>query len=774
MTDPIGVEGYPAEVSLAAGTELGLYLSSISTTEATVDLVRLDKPGPTLATTTTPIQPQLIERGNWFDMDVPATWVDGSDGVILWAFTMPTRPGEPDQVVLGGWDDDQGGIALAISRGYAELWVSGERGEHRLREPQGVRPWAWYLLVGVVSDGELRLYQRPVVTPYNQRLAPYLDWDESGTTHLTLADPGKVHPGPFRMGAASRGGRPDYRFDGKIDLSGVLHGRPTDADVEELLSTGSMRAHTVVAAWDPAAGIGPHGVDDTLVDLGAGGFHGRGRNKPTRLVTGRSWAGRDDSFELDKSQYSAVSFASDALTDCRWDRSMSIAVPASAESGVYAARVCVAGRPHAELPFVVRATPPKNRVLVVLPTMTYIAESNDRLSQLRLAVGTPIDTSSPYQWQSDLGGSTGDVHPDGTGVCYASRRRPLREFHSGVRSTALPGPGTFEIDLDLLRFLHRREIEFDVISDEDLHREGPDALAPYRVVLTGSRPVYATADMLEAFDGYVAAGGRLVCLGGGGFYWVTSVDPRDPAVVEVRRGENGMRAWQIGPGELYHATTGERGGIWRGRGRPPQRLLGVGHAARGFGPGTAFRRMPDSHHKAVSWIFDGVPDELFGQSSRLPGGVASMEIDRYDRTWGSPPHARILASSTRLSDDYHQAIEETLFTFAGRGGRENEHVRADTVFFTTPNDGAVFAAGSAGWCAALAVDDFENPIARISTNLIRGLLAPKVPGRRFDDEDDLESAPGLARRPLLSALRLDRASKLTPVAVRPATKRRRQ
>jgi N,N-dimethylformamidase len=390
----------------------------------------------------------------------------------------------------------------------------------------------------------------------------------------------------------------------------------------------------------------------------------------------------------------------------------------------------------------------------VLPTMTYTAESDDRLSQLKLAVGTPIATgSTPH---GDVGGSTGDTHPDGTGVIFASRRRPMKEFRSDVSSAFLPGPGTFAIDLDLLRFLHHSGIGFDVITDDDLHRDGVAALAPYRATLTGSRPVYATAAMLAAYDGYLADGGRMICFGGGGFYWVTSPDTADGAVIEVRRGENGMRAWQIGPGELYHATTGERGGLWRGRGRPPQRLLGVGYAARGFGPGTAYKRMPDSYHKAVSWIFDGVEGNVFGERSRLPGGAAGLEIDRYDRTLGSPPHARILATSFRLSDDYHQAIEETLFTLAGRGGRENEHVRADMVFFTTPHDGAVFTAGSAAWCAALAVDGFDNATARISANVLSGLLAPKFPGTRFDDEDDLQQASGTRRSSVLSALSMRR------------------
>ena len=70
-------------------------------------------------------------------------------------------------------------------------------------------------------------------------------------------------------------------------------------------------------------------------------------------------------------------------------------------------------------------------------------------------------------------------------------------------------------------------------------------------------------------------------MGGNGFYWVVSY--RGGAVLmEVRKGEAGMRAWQADPGELYHATSAERGGLWRLRGRPPQKLTGVGFTTEGF------------------------------------------------------------------------------------------------------------------------------------------------------------------------------------------------
>jgi len=58
----------------------------------------------------------------------------------------------------------------------------------------------------------------------------------------------------------------------------------------------------------------------------------------------------------------------------------------------------------------------------------------------------------------------------------------------------------------------------------------------------GSHPEYWSAAMLQAFVSYQGAGGRVMYLGGNGLYWVTSVDPERPWLIEVRKCESGSRA----------------------------------------------------------------------------------------------------------------------------------------------------------------------------------------------------------------------------------------
>ena len=100
--------------------------------------------------------------------------------------------------------------------------------------------------------------------------------------------------------------------------------------------------------------------------------------------------------------------------------------------------------------------------------------------------------------------------------------------------------------------------------------------------------------MLDALEGYLNRGGRLMYLGGNGFYWVTSFDAERPHIIECRRSESGVRTWQAEPGEYYHSTTGELGGLWRFRHKIPQRLVGIGMTATGGEPARPYRRLPAS------------------------------------------------------------------------------------------------------------------------------------------------------------------------------------
>jgi N,N-dimethylformamidase len=233
--------------------------------------------------------------------------------------------------------------------------------------------------------------------------------------------------------------------------------------------------------------------------------------------------------------------------------------------------------------------------------------------------------------------------------------------------------------------------------------------------------------MHTGFRQYLERGGRLMYLGGNGFYWVTSVDPRRPHLIELRRGVSGTRAWESLPGENYHSTTGELGGLWRLRGWSPQRLVGVGFAAQGWGGAAGYTRLPASHDPRAAFVFEGVADaEVIGNFGLVLNGAAGDEIDRFDPQLGSPPQALLLATSAGQHTDYYQlTVEDVPIMVPGQGGRESPKVRADMVLFETPNGGAVFSVGSINWLGSLGWNAYHNNVARVTENVLRRFLDPQ-------------------------------------------------
>ena len=247
-------------------------------------------------------------------------------------------------------------------------------------------------------------------------------------------------------------------------------------------------------------------------------------------------------------------------------------------------------------------------------------------------------------------------------------------------------------------------------------------LAPYRCVVTGSHPEYVSKEMLDAFDAYQRGGGRHAYLGGNGFYWRIAFHPTRPHAIEVRRGQVGLRTWEGEAGEGCLAFTGEPSGLWRANGRPPQRLVGVGFDAQVFDRSAPYRRLPASRDPRVSFVFDGVDEEVIGDFGLRNGGAAGIEVDRADATLGSPPHLMLLATSDRLGTGGIPAPEEFRTLHRGIMGDQNARVRADMVFFPTAAGGAVFATGSIAWVSALPHNGYANNVARLTGNVIRRFL----------------------------------------------------
>ena len=474
-----------------------------------------------------------------------------------------------------------------------------------------------------------------------------------------------------------------------------------------------------VGAWDFAVGIGTRAVHDS----GPLGLHGTTQQTPSRAVTSSTWDGSTQRWSDDPTQWAAIHFHHDDLSDAAWQTDAAFAVPAELATGIYCFRITDPATGEIDRsPFVVRpaaAQALRSPVLFLVPTATYLAYANHHMT-IDGADFFPSRKNLRPEFaylrdHPELGLSMYESHADGSGVMYSSMRRPVLNLKPGADGWA------FTADTNLVAFLEREGLGYDVMTDEDLHRDGAAALANYQVVVTGSHPEYTSSAMLDAFEQYLSAGGRLMYLGGNGFYWRVAFSDDQPGVMEVRRAEDGTRGWIAEPGEYYHEWGGEYGGLWRRLGRAPNMLVGIGFAAQGFDRAAPFKRTPASFDSRAAWVFDGVrSDDLVGDYG-VGRGAAGQEIDRFDERLGSPGHAVVLAYADDHSEQMLRTKEELLAT---RMPGPDSKIRADMVFFETPNGGGVFSVGSIAWYGALSHDGYDNDISRITHNVLHRFADP--------------------------------------------------
>jgi N,N-dimethylformamidase len=462
-----------------------------------------------------------------------------------------------------------------------------------------------------------------------------------------------------------------------------------------------------------------------------GGHDGRLVNMPARAMTGSNWEGTEVNPSRAPEQYGAVHFHDDDLDDARWDADATWTVPEDFPSGSFAARLDADGCRTEYIPFFVRPHAGKRTadVALLIPTFTYLAYANERLIASGLAGGILPEALDGTDYADDLLGahpewaaSLYDVHSDGSGVCFSSRLRPIPNMRPGYRFWSTGGTERYASDLYLIDWLDNQGIKVDVFTDEDLHHDGITLLEGYKCVMTGCHPEYVSDQMLDALEGYVADGGRLMYLGGNGFYWVTTLAPGKPHVVEVRRGFNGTRAWESRPGEAYHSTTGELGGLWRYRGRNPNHFVGVGFTSQSDShhPAAGYDRLPDSHRPEAAFVFEGVgDDEVIGDFGLINDGAAGYEIDRWDPEHGQPEVClRLATSQGRHDETYLLVVEDQGFTIVENNGTNSDRIRADMVY-NQVGAGEVFSVGSCNWCASLSHNGYENNVSRITGNVLR-------------------------------------------------------
>jgi N,N-dimethylformamidase len=649
----------------------------------------------------------------------------GSLSLQAWVF--PTTPGKGLQGILTKWCavensgyglflDEKGCLTLALGgRDGVTEWASSHK---------PLRASTWYFVAATwdAKDREIGLYQKPVARwPFDDSLAIV-----KSTVGFAELPENSV---PVCLGACVDHVVPDMVFagffNGKLDSPALFSRSLSQAEIEELEQDAppSNLGDALIAAWDFSREIST----DQIVDISQNHHNGVLVNMPARAVTGHNWSGDTFTRYADVPQmYRAVHFHDDDLGDAGWQTDFEFTTPDDFQSAIYAVRLTSTGEDYF-VPFIVKPKKGSRTAPIVFlaPSISWQSYINyhEMVSPFNLPSSKPttwLKQDLILQAHPELGLSQYDRHSDGSPVYYSSRLRPNLSGDPRYKYAPSDSPHLLAADLYVVNWLTEKAYSFDVISDEDLHFQGGDILEPYRVLITGAHPEYWTGQMLDALQVFLDHGGRVMYLGGNGFYWITSLDRQRP-VIEVRR-SLGTRLSTALEGEHFHSTTGERGGIWRARGRAPQKMVGIGFSAQGGVPGSTYHRKPDSFNPRAAFIFEGVSShEAIGNFGLCTGAAAGFEIDRMDHALGTPPNALLLASSSDHNKTYWHTIEEAFVM--GEHECASKDVRADIVFYEHPAGGGVFAVGSIAWTGALSHNNYNNSVARISENVLKRFLS---------------------------------------------------
>ena len=450
------------------------------------------------------------------------------------------------------------------------------------------------------------------------------------------------------------------------------------------------------------------------------------RNAPTRGVTGRKWDATEFCWRHKPDHYAAISFHDDDIYDFEWDSDFEFVIPDDMPSGIYIMRIEADGHYDA-MPFFVCPPLGKRRadLCVLVSTFTYTIYGNHARpdfapSWLEKISAWEAYPNNPSQYRH-YGLSTYNNHTDGSGICHASHKRVLFNLRPGYLTfggATCSGLRHFQADSHLIAWLHNQNIDYDIITDDELDHDGVTAIAGYKAVVTGSHPEYHTSETLDALRGYRDSGGGLVYLGGNGFYWRIVRHPEDSTLLEIRRSEDGLRAWASEPGEYYNAFDGSYGGLWRRNGRPPQQLVGIGFTAQGNFVGMPYKRV--CYDKNMDWVFDGINDDLLGDFGFSGHGAAGFELDRRDEKLDDGEDITILAQSYDEDNRFILVPEEMLTHLTNlSGGPEADVKRADMVYFKTHTGGQVFAAGSITFCGSLPWNNYANNVSKLLRNVVR-------------------------------------------------------
>ena len=741
MMADIPLLGYTDRLSGRPGDEIAFKVSSETSAPYRASLVRVvcadpnpAGPGLQLEEVDVPFGGEFPSRSQPFNPGSHAVIpVDGrfrvNRGLSVSATIWPTTPERGRQgIVSCGSSGRKPVLSLCLDRGALTAVVRSASNQviHTVCRSEPIKARRWYRVWASYDAGN-----GTVSVGFRTLDAP------PGPANFTVAAIGPVPTDDLaRIILGGVDGEPvNGHFNGKIEAPSLVDIPVEETDNHEYDIQNHQGAW---ALWDFARDTS----STRVVDVGPLALHGRLVNMPARAMTGSTWTGEEMSWKHAPDQYGAIHFHEDDIYDFGWETDFTFTIPDHMKSGLYAARIRCGG--HEDLmPFYV--CPPRGRpradLCVLASTFTYTIYGNHARPNFDPSWLDRIDAWDAYPWNPavhpEYGLSTYNFHTDGSGICHANHRRPLFSIRPGyITFGATEGDCSglrhLQADTHLYAWLEEMGIPFDIVTDQELHDDGVEAIKGYRAVTTGSHPEYHTPRTLDALQQYREQGGNFMYLGGNGFYWRIAVHPEGNGTLEIRRNEGGIRAWAAEPGEYYQAFDGGYGGLWRRNNRPPQQLAAVGFSAQGNFHGSHYRIDPEARaNPETAWIFEGVEGDTVGGYGFSGNGAAGFELDRADHRLGTPENTHVIASSENHHESFIPVPEELLTHITTWSGESIERlVRADMVYQKSESGSQLFSTGSITFCGSLPYNGADNDISRIVANVLRRFLATEPSDQR--------------------------------------------
>ncbi|MAH83792.1 MAG: hypothetical protein CBB68_05450 [Rhodospirillaceae bacterium TMED8] len=652
-----------------------------------------------------PSRQQVVSLGSYMRSELAG---ELPDCILVKSLIWPTTPEKGLQGVISCFDaETKSGFSVGIGPDGAHASCDNVRVTTEIK----LEKRAWYEIIAFFDtvSGIIRISQKRLLSVGN----PAAMNDSDGSAEAKLPKNKILNSGKPILVAAIEEGSSDTLFNGKIEAPMIFSGNGV---------TGST---SLLCSWDFSKNMTGFTVP------GFGSLAGMGEliGSPTRGVIGANWNGQEMRWGHAPEQYGAIYFHDDDIADAGWKTDFSFKVPLGLRSGVYAIKLTQDKNWDM---FPIFICPPLEEqtadFCVVMSTFTYVIYANQARDDFgehwrARARNWGAFPHNPNDYP-EFGLSTYNDHTDGSGISQTTWHRPILNMRVGYHvfgdDRSQSGLRHFPADTHFLAWLEAKNISYDIVTDWEVHHEGAALLSRYKAVATGTHPEYHSEESLNAYFNYRDNGGKLIYLGGNGFYWRVALHKEMDGLIEIRRAEGGLRAWASEPGEYYNSFDGEYGGTWRRNARPPQQLIGVGFTVQGHFEGTYYRRQSASYELDTAWIFEGVDDEIIGNFGLSGGGAAGYELDRVDPMLGSPLGLKILAVSENHPDHFVLPPEEWLNHVVTWSKEPPEKlIRSDMTYFDCPDGGAVFSVGSITFCGSLPTNNFDNNISRIIENVVR-------------------------------------------------------